>query len=306
MFNPSNSLLTSLPLTLTAIAISAILSACNQNTESTQAKAPTKTMADTSKTDAKNDAKSTNEKIGEKTSDKTNDSKDGKDNKGNKEGNKEGKIGDKSADKKSDPVSVTLVTAEAKALPVVIKATGTVVSLNSVDVRSQASSVVKQVHIKEGQFVHRGDLLFTLDARLDEATLAKAQAQLNKDQAALQDLVRQAARQEQLLAQNFISRSSLDTAKASVDTQTALVSADQAAIAAARVPVSYAKIVAPSSGRVGAIAVFAGSFVQAGSTPLLSITQLAPIAVSFNVPQAQLPKVLQVLHKQLTLTVQAP
>jgi RND family efflux transporter MFP subunit len=206
----------------------------------------------------------------------------------------------------SDPISVTVVNAEAKVLPSLIKATGTVVSLNTVDMRSQANSVIKQVHVKEGQFVKKGDLLFSMDARLDEANLAKAQAQMLKDRAALLDLNRQVARQEQLLTQNFISRSALDSTQASIDTQMALISADQAAVSAARVPLSYAKINAPSAGRVGAITVVAGSSVQVGSTPLLSITQLDPIAVSFNVPQAQVSQVLQALQQKSLLMIKPP
>ena len=146
------------------------------------------------------------------------------------------------------------------------------------------SSVIIKVHINEGQFVRKGDVLFTLDSRTDQANLAKANAQLAKDLAGLADAGRQLARSKQLVAQNFVSQGAVDTAQASVDSQTAAVAADRAAIDAARVPLSYARIVAPSSGRVGLIPVFAGSAIQANQTPLVTITQLDPIAVTFNLP----------------------
>lgn len=193
------------------------------------------------------------------------------------------------------PVTVTTVRAQVRDLPVLLTATGTVTPLTSVDVRAQVTSVVTKVHIREGQFVKAGELLFTLDSRTDEANVAKARAQLARDQAALADAQRQLARAQQLFSQNFISQGALDTNQAQVDAQVAAVAADQAAIDAARVALSYARVTAPNSGRAGAINVFAGSAVQATLTPLVSITQLDPIAVAFNLPQRNLVDALQAL-----------
>ena len=124
-----------------------------------------------------------------------------------------------------------------------LEATGTVQSINSVDVRPQIASVITKVHIKEGQFVRAGDPLFTLDARNDEVNVAKAQAQLAKDQAALADAERQLARSRDLFAQNFVSQGAIDTNQTLVDSQRAVVAADRAAIAAAQVGLSYTRIV---------------------------------------------------------------
>ena len=116
-------------------------------------------------------------------------------------------------------VTVTTVRAQQRDLPVVLAATGTVMPLTSVDIKSQVNSVVGKVHIQDGQFVKAGELLFTLDSRTDEANLAKARAQLAKDQAALTDAQRQLARAQQLLLKNFISQGALDTNQAQVDSQ---------------------------------------------------------------------------------------
>ncbi|MEK8033329.1 efflux RND transporter periplasmic adaptor subunit [Ideonella sp. DXS29W] len=193
------------------------------------------------------------------------------------------------------PVGVTTVAATRRDLPVELAATGTVTPLSSVDVRSQLTSVISKVHIREGQFVKAGELLFTLDSRTDEAKVAQAQAQMARDQAALAEAQRQLTRSRELLAQNFISQGTVDANQAQVDAQTALVAADQAALAAAKVSLSYARITAPSAGRVGTINVYAGSAVQANTTSLVTITQLNPIAVAFSLPQRHLPDALAAL-----------
>lgn len=194
------------------------------------------------------------------------------------------------------PVSVTLVRAEKRNVDVQLDATGTVSALVSVDVKPQVSSMVRQVHVREGQFVRAGEPLFTLDARTDEANLGKAQAQLQKDLAALADAQRQLARSKDLLAQNFISQGALDTNQALVDSQQAVVAADRAAIDAARAALSYSRIVAPSAGRVGQVPVDVGSYVQPSGPALVTITQLDPIAVAFNLPQRNLPDALASLR----------
>lgn len=193
------------------------------------------------------------------------------------------------------PVGVTTVRATQRDLPVLLTATGTVTPLASVDVRAQTTSPVAQVHVKEGQFVKAGQLLFTLDGRADEANVAKARAQLARDEAALADAQRQLRRSQDLLAQNFISQGAVDTNLTAVQSQQALVTADRAALAAAQLGLSYTRITAPSAGRLGAINVFPGSSVQANQTPLVSITQLDPITVSFSLPQRHLGDALAAL-----------
>lgn len=193
------------------------------------------------------------------------------------------------------PVGVTTVRATQRDLPVLITATGSVAPLSSVDVRAQTTSLVEKVHVKEGQFVTAGQLLFTLDSRADEANMAKARAQMARDEAALADAQRQLKRSQDLLAQNFISQGAVDTNLTAVQTQQAVVTADKAALDAARLALSYSRITAPSAGRLGAINVFPGSSVQANQTSLVSITQLDPITVSFSLPQRHLADALAAL-----------
>lgn len=182
-------------------------------------------------------------------------------------------------------VTVTTVRARREDFALELGATGIVSALNRVEIRPQISAALTRVHIREGQAVQAGQLLFTLDSRAAEVRVAQAQAQLQRDQATLADAERQLARSRDLLRQNFVSQSAVDTNLSQVEAQQAVVAADRAAIQAARVDLGYARIVAPSAGRAGAIVVYAGSYVTPASPALVTITQLDPIAVSFPVPQ---------------------
>jgi RND family efflux transporter MFP subunit len=194
------------------------------------------------------------------------------------------------------PISVSTVRVTQRDQVVMLDANGTVTPLSNVEVRPQVSNVVSKVHVREGQFVRAGELLFTLDDRADQVNVAKALAQLQKDQAALADAQRQLERSRDLLRQQFVSQSAVDTSQTLVESQQAVMAVDRAAVESARVALGYQRIVASGAGRVGAINVFPGSYVQPGGAPLVTITQLDPIAVSFNLPQRNLDDALQGLR----------
>lgn len=193
------------------------------------------------------------------------------------------------------PVTVSTVKAQKGDLPVILKGNGLVTPLTNVDLRSQVTSTVAKLHFEDGQFVKAGQLLVTLDSRTDEANLAKAKAQLAKDQATHADAKRQFERAKQLFTQNFISQGAVDTAQSTMESAAATAVADQAAVDAAQVALSFDRIKAPISGRVGAATVSVGSLVQANVTSLVTITQLDPIAVAFSIPQRNLPDALGAL-----------
>jgi RND family efflux transporter MFP subunit len=190
------------------------------------------------------------------------------------------------------PVAVTTFWAIQRDFDVALNAIGTVTPLSSVDVKPQTTSLVTRVHVKEGQFVKAGELLFTLDSRSDEANVAKVRAQIAKDEVVLADAQRQLARNRELLAQDFVSQVALDSSQALVNAQVAILVADRAALEAARLSLSYNSIRTPAAGRLGAISVFPGTVVQANQTALATITQLNPINISFSLPQRNLESVL--------------
>ena len=183
-----------------------------------------------------------------------------------------------------------------------LTANGTVSALQTVDVRPQISATVKVVHIKEGQFVHKGDRLFTLDARTEDANLGKAEAQVVKDRADLMNAKRSLERERGLLKLEYVSQSEFDTAQNLVDGLRGQHAIDLALLEASRVARSFDEITAPIAGRTGAIAVFPGSLVQPGTSTaigavLVSITQLDPINVSFTLPERELAGLQQAFAK---------
>jgi RND family efflux transporter MFP subunit len=165
--------------------------------------------------------------------------------------------------------------------------------------------MVQKVHVKEGDFVKAGQMLFTLDARADQANLEKAKAQMLKDQAQLADLDRQYKRSQELLAQNFIAKSATDTVLSQVEAQRAAVEADKAAVNAAEVQLGYDEIRAPISGRTGIISAFVGTLAQTGN-PLVTITQLDPIAVQFPVPEGRLQDLLDASRQRTQVLATVP
>lgn len=206
------------------------------------------------------------------------------------------------------PVAVTTARAEVRDVPVKLAANGTVTPLQSVDLRSQVTSTVREVHIREGQAVARGDLLLSLDARADEANIRKAQAQVEKDRADLATAMRSLERQRELFRQKFIAQAALDAAQNQVDTLQGQLAVDQAALEAARVARGYTEIRAPFAGRTGAISVRAGSLVQPGATspPLVTVTQVDPIAVTFTLPEKELAALQQALARGPVAVLAAP
>jgi RND family efflux transporter MFP subunit len=193
-------------------------------------------------------------------------------------------------------------------IPIKLKANGTVVPQQTVEVRPQISAIVRTVHIKEGQFVHKGDKLFTLDARTESANLNKAEAQLSRSDADFSNAVRSLKRQKKLFEQKFISRAALDIAQNQVDSLKGQLDFDKASVKANQVTHGFTIITAPISGRTGLIPVHTGSLVQPNiavpgsvtqprSAVLVGITQINPINVKFTLPENKLVILQQALAK---------
>jgi membrane fusion protein, multidrug efflux system len=187
---------------------------------------------------------------------------------------------------------VVVAAAMERDIPVEISAIGNVESIKSVQVRSMVSGQIEGVHFKEGQDVAQGQLLFTLDKRPFMAVLEQAQGQLKRDQATAQNNQMQAQRYTSLEQQGVISREVADQQRTMAQSTSAAVSADQATVDAAKVQLQYTDIKAPIGGRAGAILINLGNLVKANDTPyLVQINQIAPIYVTFSVPESQLEQV---------------
>jgi RND family efflux transporter MFP subunit len=209
------------------------------------------------------------------------------------------------------PQTVGVALAQQRDVPVSIEAAGSVVALDSVELRPLTTGVVTEVSVTEGQPVKRGTVLFKLDDRAERANLDKAKAQLAKDKATQADLERQLARAKELFEQNFIARNAVDTLQTQLDAQLAAVRASQAGIQSSEIALSNNVLKAPMSGRAGAVNVVKGSLVQPGGVAMVTLTQMDPIGVSFTLPENQLGP-LRKADKELAkeggvpLTVQLP
>lgn len=178
-----------------------------------------------------------------------------------------------------------------------LTANGTASAQQTVEVRPQISATVRVVHIKEGQFVRKGERLFTLDARTEDANLSKSEAGLSKSRADLVNAERNLERQRELFRQKFISQAVLDTAQNQVDSLRGQLGVDQAIVQSTRVARSFSEITAPIAGRTGAISIYPGSLVQPNGAALVNITQINPINVSFTLPERELAALQQALAK---------
>jgi len=204
------------------------------------------------------------------------------------------------------PVVVSL--AERGPVPLEITANGNVVAEASVAVRSRVEGQIRQVHVDEGQRVQRGQVLFTLDARMAEAQLAQQEAQLARDRALAQRARQDAARYTALRGEGFAAAQRYEQAQADAASAEATVKAAEAQISQTRLTLDYATIKAELDGRLGAIPATEGNLVRAGdSTPLAVITQTDPIQVQFNVPERWLPEILAAMREgQPQVTAHAP
>jgi membrane fusion protein, multidrug efflux system len=186
-------------------------------------------------------------------------------------------------------VPVTVAKVQQKTVPIELTAIGSADAYSNVSIKAQVNAVLEEVHIQEGQFVQKGDLLFTLDARPFEAALAQAQANLARDraQAELNDV--QAKRYDELYKAGVAPKEQLDQMQANADAQQAAVRADEAAAESARLQLSYCKIYAPTSGRTGALQVYPGNIVKQNDVPvLIVINQVSPIYIDFSIPEQYL------------------
>jgi len=182
---------------------------------------------------------------------------------------------------------------------------GTVTPIYTVTVKSRVDGQLMEIHYREGDTVHQGDLLIQIDPRPYEVQLTQAEGQMAKDQAALANARTDLVRYETLLKQNAIPEQQVATERATVTEDEAVVKSDQGQIDSAKLNLTYCRITAPITGRIGLRLVDPGNIVHASdSNGLLVITQVEPISVLFTVAEDQLPVVLQKM-KVGTLQVDA-
>lgn len=202
-------------------------------------------------------------------------------------------------DDKSRPVPVIAAPVVVKSMPVEITAIGHIEPIASVTVKPRIDGEITKVAVNDGQDVQAGDLLFTLDDRQEQAALAQARATLIKDKAQLAFAQSEAVRFRNLMQATAGSREQMEQAQANAEALKGTVAADEAQIDSDTAALSYTQIAAPISGRIGTINFKLGNIVQAQSTnnTLTLINQLAPIYVSFSIPELNVSSLQQAMAR---------
>lgn len=231
-------------------------------------------------------------------------------------------------------VPVTVATASLRNVPVEVQVIGNVEAYAGIAVKAQVGGQLTQVHFQEGNYVKKGDMLFTIDPRpfesalsqatannaRDRATLAQAEANLARDTAQARYQESQAARYAQLFQGGIVSRDAAEQWRSTADAATQAVAADKAAIESAKASIgataaaienaklqlAYTTIRSPIDGRTGVLNIKQGNVVLANSVDLITILQVEPIYVTFAVPEAQLAAIKRYMDKgKLAVRAQA-
>ena len=203
-------------------------------------------------------------------------------------------------------VPVGVASATKGEIPVVLRALGTVTPLATVNVKTQITGQLTEVHLKEGQLVKQGDLLAVVDPRPYDVALQQAIGQMQRDEALLKNAQTDLERYRKLVAQDSLARQQLDTQQALVRQYEAALVINQALVDAAKLNVTYTKIVAPLTGRIGLRMVDKGNYVTMGdATSIGVIIQIQPISVIFTIPEDSLPAVRDRLRAGASLEVRA-
>ena len=202
------------------------------------------------------------------------------------------------------PVPVTVAEVEQRTVPITIRAIGNVEAIETVALKARIGGALLGIRFREGDTVHRGDLLFVIDSRPYEAALAQAEAVLARDQALLAKAETDITRYEDLVKQEYVTREQFDQITADAAALKAAVAADQAAVETARLNVDYCSITAPVTGRTGNLNVKVGDLIKANDDKaMVVINQISPIYVTFSIPAQQLPAVLA--HRSQGISVVA-
>ena len=202
-------------------------------------------------------------------------------------------------------VPVDIAKAERKQVPVRVTALGSVTPIASVAIKTRIDTAIDSVHFQDGAHVMQGELLFQLDCRAVDAQILQTQGNIARDQAQMHGAELDVARYTSLVAKNATSQQTLDTAQTAFDTFKANLRSDQGLLENLMVQRSYCTITAPITGRISAANVKVGNFVrQADVSPMATINQMAPVYVSFTVPQKVLPEIRQALAAE-TATIEA-
>lgn len=187
------------------------------------------------------------------------------------------------------PVKIGI--AVQKEAPIYIEALGHVDSITSIQIKSRIEGELTGVYFTQGQEVKKGDLLFTIDPRPYQAALKEAQATLEENLANLALAEEKVKRYRTLAKSEYYSQIDYETLQANFASTSALVEQNRAQVDSALINLNYCWIYAPIDGMTGLLQVDYGNLVADNGTTLSTLNQMAPIYVTFSIPEFKLPQV---------------
>jgi membrane fusion protein, multidrug efflux system len=184
---------------------------------------------------------------------------------------------------------VLVAKAESRNIPNQLHEIGTVEAFSTVNVKSRVEGQLVAIHFKEGDFVSKDQLLFSLDSRPMQALLHQAEANLAKDDAQYHQAQADEARYALLLKAEVGSQQQYDQMHAAAGALRAAIAADKAEIETAKLNLQYSEIRSPIDGRTGNLQAHAGDMIKADAdTPIVVINQVQPIYVDLSIPEVSL------------------
>ncbi|MEW5741488.1 MAG: efflux RND transporter periplasmic adaptor subunit [Myxococcota bacterium] len=171
-------------------------------------------------------------------------------------------------------------------VPIYADFIGTVDGFENAEIRARTAGYIEAIHYQEGKAVKKGDLLFTIDPILAQASVTQAAGSVADAQAALAKADLDVARLKPLVAVNAVSRQEYDNALAAQAAAKARMLAAQGSMESSRATLGYTKVTSPIDGVAGIAKVRVGNLVgQAEPTLLTTVSSLDPVRVRFNIPE---------------------
>jgi RND family efflux transporter MFP subunit len=158
-------------------------------------------------------------------------------------------------------------------------------AIDEVDIRARVGGYLQKIHFTDGAVVAKGDLLFTIDQRPFQTTVAEAEANLKIAQSQVEFTTKQVERARELSTRGNISVSTLDERQQEFLAAQAQVQGARAALDNARLDFEYTEIRAPVGGRIDRNFISVGNLVSPDDTILTRIVSLDPIYFYFDIDE---------------------
>jgi len=155
-------------------------------------------------------------------------------------------------------------------------------------IRARITGTILERNFEEGQMVEADQVLFRIDPRPYEAALASAKAQLSQAQAAVVVSARSLERGKELVPDGFISKSDFDRLTSESDTAKAQLASAEAAVQSAEIDLGFTSVRAPFAGTAGRSELSIGDLVDPNAGPLVTLVQMDPMLVDFDVNEQAL------------------